>query len=1114
MSNLRVGKPAATIGRHDPRWYTHALIAFLATFASFSAFAQTCARTLTADVVAFDTPLMYNRLGASNINGMMFALRRDTIFVDRGNTGDSDHMKPVNMTTKSDAQLVGHVELRPDKRPRPLVLRIAAGDCLEVKVTNLLTPLPNPNKTPIPGEPPFTCATSQPGDPEHCIDEQVADRTVGFRVSGMQLATSIADDSSYAGRNASSLVPQGGNRTYKLYGEKEGVFLVQSLGATIGGDANQGNTTNGLFGQVIVQPKGARIWRSILTEEEMRLSADVNVDGILQDDERVAGAGSQPKVRYNAVYPAVEPWISEGKAGLPIIDSIQGTQIVHSEIEMMIVGPNLDGSFPPSTYPLESTGRRNPTIPNRLEPFRDFAQVWHDEPSTTQAFPGFYQHPVFQYVLAGVKDGFMINYGSGGIGSEIIANRLGVGPMHDCLNCTYEEFFLTSYTVGDPAVLVDIPANVGLETLQPGQVPNPAAQGPKATKALYPNDPMNVHHSYIGDFIKFRNTHIGKEQHVFHLHNHQWLYNPNDDNSNYLDAQGVGPGIGYTYEINFGGAGNRNKSAGDAIFHCHFYPHFAQGMWYHSRNYDVFEEGSKLQVSGTGYHTETWALKNGAPAAGTRALPDGELLAGVPLVAIVPMPGKALPPMPGRVEVVQNPTTVMKNGAPRAVGSIAKVDRSDLGADGKLKNPGFPFWVAGIDAGENFSPTDPLSNMSIVGQRPPTPLLDMATPAHVATLKGEDADLFGTLVAAQADGWDGGLPRHALRGYAAGGKSPVNVVSARDFTKIVEVAAPVYYPEGGTDVERAAMRFHKKGLHPTTRIKPDGTTEAATFVTNGVGPVIGAPYHEPCRDDNGVQMTAGHTGNFFSGGPGSAGAATNYALETAHKQVTGKSAFNATTPRVYKGVNIQFDAILNKVGYHFPQQRIITLWEDAVPVITKAQPPEPLVMRLNTFDCAVYSHSNLVPEYYEMDDYQVRTPTDIIGQHIHLPKWDLTTTDGAANGWNYEDGTLSPGAIRERIHAINEWNIHQVCDNHAPVVPTPDATNGAAPMAHVCPAGTAQAGNSVMVPTLVAQPHPYFGQFQRADWVGARTTMQRWFADPVVNTDNVDRGLGIPLFSS
>ena len=65
---------------------------------------------------------------------------------------------------------------------------------------------------------------------------------------------------------------------------------------------------------------------------------------------------------------------------------------------------------------------------------------------------------------------------------------------------------------------------------------------------------------------------------------------------------------------------------------------------------------------------------------------------------------------------------------------------------------------------------------------------------------------------------------------------------------------------------------------------------------------------------------------------------------------------------------------------------------------------------------------SLVPAEFEVDDFQVRTPTDIIGQHIHLPKWDLTTNDGAANGWNYEDGTLSPGAVVERIIAINHFN--------------------------------------------------------------------------------------------
>ena len=64
-------------------------------------------------------------------------------------------------------------------------------------------------------------------------------------------------------------------------------------------------------------------------------------------------------------------------------------------------------------------------------------------------------------------DVFQINYGSGGVGSEVIANRLGVGPMHDCLDCVYEEFFLTSPAVGDPAMVVDVPANFGLEGCGP-----------------------------------------------------------------------------------------------------------------------------------------------------------------------------------------------------------------------------------------------------------------------------------------------------------------------------------------------------------------------------------------------------------------------------------------------------------------------------------------------------------------------------------------------------------------------------------------------------------------------------------------------------------------------
>ena len=178
----------------------------------------------------------------------------------------------------------------------------------------------------------------------------------------------------------------------------------------------------------------------------------------------------------------------------------------------------------------------------------------------------------------------------------------------------------------------------------------------------------------------FRNLHAGKEQHIFHLHNHQWLFNPNDDNSNYLDAQGVGPGSGYTYEINYGGSGNRNKTVGDAIFHCHFYPHFAQGMWEHWRIHDAFEAGTKLAVSGGGYHTtavrsrrrDAGGGRPGAAGRGDRrrhADPGGGAASR-----------PAMAPMPGEVTVKANPdTTVAAASHPDTpgqqvpVGSLADV---------------------------------------------------------------------------------------------------------------------------------------------------------------------------------------------------------------------------------------------------------------------------------------------------------------------------------------------------------------------------------------------------------------------------------------------------------
>lgn len=990
-----------------------------------------CQRHLVAKVVAFDQPLMFNRLGAQNINGMMFALRSDVV--------DENQV----LLSEGGQAIPGRVLLRPDKRPRPLILRVAEGDCITVQLQNLLAEQANPRK----GE----------GHPALQIDDQVTDRHVGFKVNGLQAVNSIDDIATNSGENDNTLLAPGASRNYVLYAEREGAFLATSYGATFGGEGTAGNMTNGLFGQVIVLPKGARSYRNTVTEEEMRLASTGRTPA------------GQPIIDYEARFPQNEPWITEGKAGKPILNMVDGSEIIVSSTDAIVMGPNADGSFPPATYPLERIGKRNPSLPNRLEPFRDFASAWHDETAAAQAFPGYWNDPVFGHVLQPTRDSFMINYGSAGIGSEIIANRLGVGPMHDCLSCGYEEFFLSSHVVGDAAMLVDVPANVGLEDIVPGQTPDPEDIGVKATMALFPSDPSNVNHSYIGDFVKFRNTHAGHEQHIFHLHGHQWLFNPNDDNSDYIDAQGIGPGAGFTYEIALGGSGNRNRVAGDAIYHCHFYPHFAQGMWALWRVHDVFEQGSRLAVSEEGedgFHEEPFALRSGLPAEGARALPDGEIVAGTPIPAVVPLPGKPLPPMPGKVSVVprfaqgellaegdHEEGEPIETGDP--IGSLALVDRSEANynPDGTLINPGYPFWIGGIE--------------HTVGQRPPTPPLDMLDPLAAQALKDSGNALWQALEPTQVDGWDGGLPRHALDGWSAGGEADVTT-SAVDFSKRISRARPIWFPEQGNDVEQAAMSYHARKEHPSFKVMPNGAVQSASFRTNGALPMAGAPFFEPCVDDQQKLLTsAAGVGRFFSG------------EKTNGMSFTGSSPYTADRPRIYKGANIQFDAVFNKVGYHYPQARILTLWEDAWPVINKQQPPEPLVMRLNSFDCAMYHQTNLIPAFYELDDYQVRTPSDVVGQHIHLPKWDLTAADGASNGWNYEDGILAPVAVIERIEAIREFNECAVGDVR-------DGTQD-------CP---------------LAKVHPYFGQFSRPDWLGARTGMQRWFVDPVVNSHGIDRGLG------
>ena len=966
-------------------------------------------RMIYADVVALDQPFFVNRLGASMPEGMVYALRRDVV-----------SKTCAAGTVCNDPLQSGNVMLRPGKRPRPMVLRANVDDCITITFTNLLAKGPT-------------------------TDQQPATRNASLHVAGMELVQTINSDGSFVGVNEDSNVPPGKSIQYILYAPQEGTFILNSEGAAFGGN-NQPNdgaqVTAGLFGAMNVQPKGSEWYRSQVTHDDLENAINTSLQGGFS-------ALGQPFINYKAKYPSGHP-----RAGQPVLNMLDDkNNIVYTDLTAVITGPNA-GKWPEQPAPPGGDPNLQPVNiePNRRDPYREFTIGYHELMNGAQAFPifddpdpndptnadGTPRKNILAPTLAPSADQFAINYGTGGIGAEILANRFGVGPMGSCADCRFEEFFLSAWTAGDPSMPVDVPANVPCSnqknnpnvTVQdppagapdsapctvgvPGNAPhqddpkNRITPYRKAKRALYPDDPSNVYHSYINDRVKFRILHTGTGvSHVHHLHAHQWVHSPNSDGSTYLDSQLINPGSAYTTEITFNGGGNRNKTVGDAIFHCHFYPHFAAGMWSLWRVHDVYEVGSPFTK--TRFPTQFNRYKG-------RALPDGEIAAGTPIPGLIPMPTLMMPPMP--VEVTIQPVAD-PNGSGNPIGYQAVASTTPVVPD-TPPNPGFPFFIPGV-----------------AGTRAPHPPMDFAVDE-------------GTIQ-------DGGLPRHVLLNAKISNEQHTIL----NFSKDYEQVNAYELPEEGTAVEKAAMDFHARCYHRS--FTPEGEEglggagtdlngKPAGFRTNGRPPARGAPYADPAlhpHDDRSPSV---------------------------------ETCDGLEQKRLYKSAVIQTDLVLNKKGWHYPQSRFLTLWADVLKNYRSEVSQEPLFIRANSEEVVEYWHTNLVPDYYALDDYQVRTPTDIIGQHIHLVKFDVTASDGAANGFNYEDGTFSYQEVQKLISHINE------CGGLA---------SGPGTIDKCSPTNTNRKKLEAKRPPRGICSDAEMQREPCKSWYGAQTTVQRWFADPI-----------------
>ncbi|BCX19683.1 MAG: hypothetical protein KatS3mg117_3365 [Geminicoccaceae bacterium] len=846
------------------------------------------------------------------------------------------------VTVEEDGQPI--TRLRADKRPRPLVLRGNVGDELVVEFTNRLPPR-QPNWNPATERLSRAAPTGGvcPGADWSCT------RTASIVVHG--ITTLGANDRE---RGIVPIAP-GETQTYRFRLEREGAYLFTSLGAPAGGEGDGGSLTHGLFGVIVVEPPGSRWYRSQVDARRLAAARAVARGGAFLD----YGA-TDPDARLDML--------------APIPDEQGRFELLSGDLSAVVdVCPAWNAGEPGASCAREG-----------LSMFREFVVVFHDELKTfypdrlreLRELPENDPDAILADVLKGVRDGFAINYGASGMGSALLANRKGFGPAKDCVECAYEEFFLQSWVNGDPALL-----------------------------PVYADDPSNVFHSYLGDPVVFRNLHAGpKETHVFHLHAHQWLAQRNDDSGlggptlgvasspgTYLDSQTIAPLQSFSYPIYYGGSGNLNLTPGDSIFHCHLYPHFAQGMWGLWRVHDVFEDGRRRLPDGE--------FGPGEPL----PPPDVVPTTGTPIPAVVPLPGRPLPPAP----------------------------TADM--------TGFPFYIEGR-----------------AGHRAPQPprdiVRDAGLPRHVVT--GGTRTMAGIEAADQAALGPQGVDEILRLALVTG-----------DMSVELETATLEILPADGTERERRAMAFHA------------GRPESVTMADGTVGRRVRFAEIEPglAADPNVLPPVKGRVGwtsrtpagrdHLPSGKPAVFWVNGN-SPDAPDDELPGAPGAPFADPCVgvprdqwvrYRVAAIQADLVVNDAGWHDPQARLNVLASDADRLQGRrigrgtADDVKPFVFRAHSGDCILFEHENRLPKELALDDFQVRTPTDTVGQHIHLVKFDVLASDGSANGFNYEDGTFARDAILERVHAAT------------------------------APGGRVVGGS-------LREPAP--GEYQ--------TTIQRWYADPLL----------------
>jgi manganese oxidase len=404
----------------------------------------------------------------------------------------------------------------------------------------------NPLK-PIPGLRPLVLRACHGEEVKITFENSIRGRRVGLHLQGDGIASPAGEgvayaDGTYLKHNRDSTCAYGNQKIFKLKADRQGIWPINDLADVRGND--RGTNSHGLFGTLIVEPAGSRwhdpVTGNDLTDKDWCSQLDVMI--------RIAGEDINDPLHKKYVdfhHDNVERSFREFTV------FIHDEPSIHSGLHT--IGEH---TVMPLSYRAEPMHNR---LPHRV---RAYAHATRLKPLPTQ---------IDDIDRTAVKWDL-----SDELAEEFWTARNSQGRFLE--RVSGEEQHHSSWLFGDPIT--------------------------------------HILRNYAGDPYRIRLVHAGvKETHVFHLHVHQWRAvacdvaepsvhgadasgNPKHKGSHLLDSITISPQTSMTIDPQFG-AGSRQHTMGDVIWHCHLYPHFHHGMWGLLRSYDKLIDGSRAYPDGS-----------------------------------------------------------------------------------------------------------------------------------------------------------------------------------------------------------------------------------------------------------------------------------------------------------------------------------------------------------------------------------------------------------------------------------------------------------------------------------------------------------------------------------